>query len=111
VMADVGMLSITWADNDDPEASARPDAATQLPGFLRRHEAVERYAKVSGRDVSDLPYFEAFQYWRLACIGEGVLNRYVTGAMGDQPDVDIQYMADRVVSGAEKARRALGDWS
>jgi len=34
-------------------------------------------------DLSDLPWYVAFQYWRLSCISEGVRFRYAAGVMGD----------------------------
>ena len=91
-LADLGMLVITWAQEGDTR-TARPDAATQLPGFPSRDEVVARYAERTGRDVSDLPYYCAFQYWRLACISEGVYARYAAGAMGDQGDVDVEALS------------------
>jgi aminoglycoside phosphotransferase (APT) family kinase protein len=91
-MADLGMLAITWTEAGDVH-TARPDAATQLPGFPTRAEAVARYSERTGRDVTELPYYCAFQYWRLACISEGVYARYAAGAMGDQRDVDVEVLS------------------
>ena len=45
----------------------------------------ERYAEVSGRDVSGLDFYVAFGYWKLACILEGVYARYLGGALGRAP--------------------------
>ncbi len=45
---------------------------------------MQRYAATSDRDLSDLPYYVAFQNWRLAAISEGVRVRFVAGAMGDK---------------------------
>ena len=53
------------------------------PGFITRDELTERYAAASGRDLSSLPFYVAFGYWKLACIIEGVYARYAGGAMGD----------------------------
>jgi aminoglycoside phosphotransferase (APT) family kinase protein len=91
-LADLGMLVITWAQEGDTR-TARPDAATQLPGFPTRDEAVERYVARTQRDVDDLAFYCAFQYWRLACISEGVYARYAAGAMGDQGDVDVDALS------------------
>ncbi len=91
-MADLGMLIITWAQEGDAR-TARPDAATQLAGFPTPDEVVERYAERTGRDVSALSYYCAFQYWRLACISEGVYPRYAAGAMGEQRDVDLAVLS------------------
>ena len=39
----------------------------------------------SGRDVSDVGYYMAFGYWKLACILQGVYARYVGGAGAGDP--------------------------
>ena len=91
-MADLAMLVICWAEANDSR-TARPDAATQLPGFPSRAEVVAQYAKRTTRDVSDLSYYCAFQYWRLACISEGVYARYAAGAMGEQGDVNVELLS------------------
>jgi aminoglycoside phosphotransferase (APT) family kinase protein len=44
---------------------------------------VQRYARLSGRDVSNLPYWVAFARWRSACVNVGVRARYLAGHMGD----------------------------
>ncbi|HEX4082537.1 MAG TPA: phosphotransferase family protein, partial [Acidimicrobiales bacterium] len=59
------------------------------PGFPGRQEVLARYAAASGRDVSDIGYYMAFGYWRLACILQGVYARYRAGAgAGDPNSVD-----------------------
>ena len=106
-MADLGWLAATWADPGDetPAATPGPSAA---PGFTPRAEIVARYARLSGRDVSDLPYWVAFSRWRGACIGAGVRARYVHGDMAD--DGYLQTALKRGDDGirlAEAARDAL----
>ena len=80
-LADVGLLMVYWNDPDD-EHSTLLTAPTTVDGFPRRAELLERYAKASGRDLSDVDFYVAFGYWKLACIVEGVYARYVGGAMG-----------------------------
>ncbi len=83
VMADVGSMAFWWGD--DPRAEGRmADVPTRADGFGSRTDMIARYGKSSGRDISDLPWYVAFQHWRLACISEGVRVRYALGAMGDQ---------------------------
>jgi aminoglycoside phosphotransferase (APT) family kinase protein len=71
---------------------------------------IDRYARLSGRDMSDLPYWVAFARWRSACIGAGVRARYLAGHMADD---GYQTQADeRAGAGvrlAEAARDALCD--
>ena len=82
-LADVGLLMVYWTDPDDA-SPALLGGATALEGFLRRAELLDRYAELSGRDLSGIDYYVAFGYWKLACIIEGVYARYKGGAMGDR---------------------------
>lgn len=81
-LADVGLLLVYWTEQGDAHP-ALLDASTTLEGFPSRAQVVERYANASGRDVSDVDYFVAFGYWKLACILEGVYARYKGGVMGE----------------------------
>lgn len=72
-------------------------APTTLPGFASRTDLAERYAAASGRDISQLQYYVAFGYWKLACIIDGVYARYVGGSMGTHGDASaFQGFADTV---------------
>jgi aminoglycoside phosphotransferase (APT) family kinase protein len=81
-LADVGLLLVYWTEPDDAHP-ALLEAATTLEGFPTRATVIERYAAASGRDVSDVDYYVAFGYWKLACILEGVYARYRGGVMGE----------------------------
>jgi aminoglycoside phosphotransferase (APT) family kinase protein len=88
-LADVGLLWVYWSDPD--EDAVMPQASpTALEGFPRKRELIERYAAGSDRDLSDLPYYVAFGYWKLTCIIAGVYARYAGGAMGDVPTETVK---------------------
>jgi aminoglycoside phosphotransferase (APT) family kinase protein len=103
-LADIGLLLVYWTEAGDPHP-ALLDAATQLDGFPSRAELVEAYAAASGRDVSDVDYFVALGYWKLACILEGVYARYKGGVMGQSPDFEA--FAGQVELLADAARATL----
>ena len=65
------------------------------------------YANRTGRDLSDINYYRAFQHWRLAAIGQGVYKRYLVGAMGDSREVDLDRQKDGVARRAEAALTLL----
>jgi aminoglycoside phosphotransferase (APT) family kinase protein len=92
VLADVGYVISYWTDPG--EEFRRENDPSGHPGFFSRAEFVQRYAEVSGRSLTDVAWYEAFACWRLACIAEGVLARYLAGVMGDA--VDTTGMAGRV---------------
>ena len=87
-LADLGLLMVYWADPADSMAVLGLSPTT-APGFSTRAEVLERYGSVSDLDISGVGYYQAFGYWKLACILQGVYARYVAGAgAGDQGSVD-----------------------
>jgi len=107
-LADVGILLAYWTDRDESGGVPGMGAATTAPGFPQRADLAELYAGRSSLDLSVLPYYVAFAYWKLACIVEGVYVRYASGAMGKQ-DGSSQLFAGMVTDRAEKAKSALQD--
>ena len=106
-LADLGLLLVYWAEpEDEADSEALIGTPTKIPGFARRADLVERYAKVSGRDVSDIRFFVAFGHWKLACVLQGVVDRYRDGFMGDD-GADTASFADRVQAMADRAATEL----
>jgi aminoglycoside phosphotransferase (APT) family kinase protein len=103
-LADIGLLLIYWTEPDDPRP-ALLDPPTTVPGFATRDQIAAWYAEVSGRDLSNIDYYMAFGYWKLACILEGVYERYRAGVMREHEGWED--FAERVVWLAESARDAL----
>lgn len=81
-LADLGFTLVYWGESTDTLPIA-PNATTTLEGFASRSEIIEYYARRTGRDVDAIGYYVALGYWKLACILQGVLVRYRSGAMGD----------------------------
>ena len=106
-LADLGLLLVYWVEASDPPI-AFPDPPTLVPGFATREELVERYAAAAGRDPSEIGYYVAFGYWKLACILEGVHGRYVSGAYGDDAD-GFAEIGDLVFVLGERAAEAAAE--
>ncbi|MET7674860.1 phosphotransferase family protein [Streptomyces seoulensis] len=51
----------------------------EAPGHPTPAELIERYAERSGRDVSDVNWYTAFAWFKLAVILEGIHYRYTLG--------------------------------
>ncbi len=83
-LADLGYLMNNWAEPGEsgPESRGAALAPTVAGGFPSRREMLAHYRELTGRDVSQVDYYRAFSYWRLAAIVEGVLARYLKGVMG-----------------------------
>jgi aminoglycoside phosphotransferase (APT) family kinase protein len=105
-MADVGLLMVYWNDPSD-DSTLLNVSATQVDGFPRKAELIERYAKQSGRDVSQVDYYVALGYWKLACILEGVYARYAAGVMGNSDPSAFEGFKLNVERLAASARAAV----
>ncbi len=104
-MADLGLLMVYWRQADDPPLRLLTPASTE-PGFPARSDLADWYAEITGRDISQLDYFTALGFWKLAIIAEGVLARFSAGQYGeDIGDVVDQSQAtiDLLLSQAAEA--------
>jgi aminoglycoside phosphotransferase (APT) family kinase protein len=106
-LADVGLLMVYWPEAGE-EGVSLGQPATMAPGFPSREELRARYAERSGRDLSQLDFFVALGYWKLAIILEGVYARYAAGQYG-KVDEGIQHFArlvERLADAADKAEQS-----
>jgi aminoglycoside phosphotransferase (APT) family kinase protein len=81
-LSDLGYTFVYWGDAGDSEARirTRPNAqVTAKPGFLSRAQMAAEYARLTGRDVSGIAYYEAFANYKLAVIVEGIYKRSLQG--------------------------------
>ncbi|MDX6605611.1 MAG: hypothetical protein QOD14_151 [Solirubrobacterales bacterium] len=107
-LADVGMLLVYWSqEGDDFMPLFAP--ATIAPGFPKRDDVRERYAERSGRDLSQIDFFIALGYWKLAIILEGVYARYASGQYGktDEGFEAFAKIVERLAEAADEAVKRL----
>lgn len=90
-LSDLGLLMLFWRSADEGAVSLIP-GVSHLPGFPDRHALLERYAKTSGADISDMSYYQAFAHFKFAVIAQGVSARSKAGAMGGQDFGDLDSM-------------------
>jgi aminoglycoside phosphotransferase (APT) family kinase protein len=105
-LADVGLLMVYWPEAGE-ELVALGQPATLAPGFPKREELKARYAERSGRDLSQLDFFVALGYWKLAIILEGVYARYAAGQYGKvDPGIEaFARLVERLADAADEAER------
>jgi len=75
------------------------------PGFLTGSELAERYAQLTGRDVSVLPFYLAFENWRAAIIREGIYQR----GLETDPDSEETLISRQAVHNHLEETRAILD--
>jgi aminoglycoside phosphotransferase (APT) family kinase protein len=102
-LADLGWMIATWREPGEAELFESPSGHK---GWLTRAELIARYEARTGRDLTDLWWYQAFALWRLACIFEGVYTRYRSGVMGTD-GADVEAQGDLVLRLAAAASDAL----
>ncbi len=83
-LADLGAMLGYWSDADDDEVlvDARMFAPlTASPGFPTRAQVVQRYAQRTGFNVAVIGWYQAFAFFKLAVISQGIAARAAGGAM------------------------------
>jgi len=110
-LADVGLLLVYWPERGEQESIALGQPANLAPGFPTREELIGRYAERSGRDLSDLDFFVALGYWKLAIILEGVYARYAAGGYGkvNEGIEAFARLVERLADAADEAERRGAD--
>ena len=100
-LADLGWLLATWHQRGEDELYQSPSGHA---GYFTRNEVAGAYVGATGRDVSAIGYYTTFALWRLACIYEGIYQRYRAGVMADDgADVEEQgRIALRLVEAAHE---------
>jgi aminoglycoside phosphotransferase (APT) family kinase protein len=104
-LADVGMMAAFW--NPSAEAMLGTRMPTSAPGAVTVEEALGHYARLSGRDLGGIDFYQAFAGWRLAATGLRSWARYESGAMGEAYDTTKFITAAR--AWLEYARRLLDE--
>jgi aminoglycoside phosphotransferase (APT) family kinase protein len=105
-LTDVGLFLVYWArDEGATQGVGAPVDPRQ--GFLTRNEIVERYASESGRDVSQLDFYEVLAAYKLAIILEGINARFLMGKTVGEGFEHIGAMVEGMITGAlDKASRS-----
>ena len=103
-LADVGLLLVYWSEPGD-EFMPLFAPATIAAGFPSRADVKQRYAERSGRDLSQVDFFVALGYWKLAIILEGVYARYAGGQYGktDEGFEEFARIVERLADAAAEA--------
>lgn len=81
--ADLGTLMATWYDPGEAPSSLNP-MPTSAPGWMRRADAIERYAAHSGRDLSHVEWYVVFGTWKLGVILQQIYIRWLRGQTTDE---------------------------
>ncbi len=103
-LADLAYLLNGWVSDADVPAPT-PGSPTLAEGFPERDHLTARYAERTGRDLSELDVYIAFNHFKTACILHGVYARYKNGQKAIDA-ADLEHLHGRVLRSIELASAA-----
>jgi aminoglycoside phosphotransferase (APT) family kinase protein len=103
-LADLGQLLCYWVQPGDPPARLAASPMPSIPGFLTRAEVVQRYAVRSGRDVSQIAFYETYGLWKTAI---AVAQLYLLYMRGQSRDERLRDYDARMLQFAEAAHHGI----
>ncbi len=82
-LVDVGIVLAYWSPTAPPSQRDALTTVIDRPGYFTKAEIVERYASRSGRDLSNIRYYEIFAVFKIAVVIQQIYFRYVQGQTND----------------------------
>ncbi len=96
-LVDLGIFLAYWSPTSPPDQHDALTGVTHREGYLTPDEVVERYAHRSGRDVSNVRYYEIFALFKIAVVIQQIYFRWRTGQTTDGRfanfDARVSYLA------------------
>jgi aminoglycoside phosphotransferase (APT) family kinase protein len=83
-LSDVASLLVYWTAPGEDELMGGLKSVTAEAGFPGREYVRELYARLSGRDLSDLDFYIAFAYFKLGVICQQIFYRWYKGQTHDE---------------------------
>lgn len=84
-LMDLATLLSYWTEPDDPDCMHRlAQMPTARPGFLRRAEVAEAYARATGRPIRDLPVWRTLAMFKLGVVFLQLHRNWADGIAGDE---------------------------
>jgi aminoglycoside phosphotransferase (APT) family kinase protein len=103
-LVDLGILLAYWVPTAPPTQRDALTFVTDRPGYFTRDEVAEHYARRSGRDISNIRFYEILALFKIAVVIQQIYFRYVNGQTTDARfatfDARVSYLARRAASWA-----------
>lgn len=107
---DLATLLSYWTEPTDPEAMFTLDQMpTGSAGAMRRAEARDLYAELTGRDLSDFRFHRVLGMFKLAVVFEQLFAQYRRGTVTDPRYQPFESVAQGVMEMAHEVARGRAD--
>ena len=82
-LVDLGILLAYWVPTAPPLERDALTTVTHRPGYFTRDEILDRYAQRSGRDLSNIRFYQIFAIFKITVVIQQIYFRYVSGQTTD----------------------------
>jgi len=113
-LADVGLMVAYWSETAAAAHESDvlfPEPVTALSGFPDAQELAATYLRACGRDGSELGYWVAFAYWKVAIIVEGVYRRWLNDPTNGTDAGRLGAAVPRLARLAAEAAGSASTWN
>jgi aminoglycoside phosphotransferase (APT) family kinase protein len=104
-LSDVASLLVYWTPADEIDLMGGIRSVTAEPGFPGREEITQLYARLSGRDISDLQFYLAFAYFKIGVILQQIYYRWHQGQTHDDRFASHGAVAANLIAKAAEVAR------
>jgi aminoglycoside phosphotransferase (APT) family kinase protein len=104
-LSDVASLLVYWTPADEIDLMGGIRSVTAEPGFPGRDEITQLYARLSGRDISDLQFYLAFAYFKIGVILQQIYYRWHQGQTHDDRFASHGAVAANLIAKAAEVAR------
>ena len=81
-LVDLGLILCYWSQPSDPGGSKA--SLTLAPNWFTPQQVIETYASKTGRDVSQIRYYQVFAVFKLAVVLQQIYYRFYRGQTQDE---------------------------
>jgi aminoglycoside phosphotransferase (APT) family kinase protein len=101
-LCDLGTLLASWMEAGEGLSGASAGTMpSNLPGFLTRRAAVERYGARRDVDVSTVPYYYVFGLFKIGVVLQQIYHRYHLGQTKDARFANLDQVAEMLFALAQ----------
>jgi len=107
-LVDLGTLLAGWPEaGESIGGSGDMGMPSTRPGFLTRREAVDRYGRRRGVDMSHVPYYYVFGLFKNAVVVQQIYYRYHVGQTQDHRFAGFGQLAEMLLWLAQQSRQSV----
>ena len=101
-LCDLGTLLASWMEAGEAMSGASAGTMpSNLPGFLTRRAAVERYGARRKVDVSTVPFYYVFGLFKIGVVLQQIYHRYHLGQTKDARFANLDQVAEMLFAVAQ----------